>query len=172
MYTYLCTGAKSRLSLFCWYFVWRQGNNFHNDMKPLLSFSHRSDKGAKPIDPKGFPWVDLKRCRHCHFAYNHHHQLFDNGTLGNQGAQNIIYKNKIDFYPDWFCQSFGFCSDGTMYDFHEFLTCMWYHGETFMLFNRKHSFLRWQQHDSNFMLFNPLMVVAIMFLCKNAVEAI
>ena len=64
-------------------------------MKPLLSFSHRSDKGAKPIDPKGFPWVDLKRCRHCHFAYNHHHQLFDNGTLGNQRAQKIIDKKEL-----------------------------------------------------------------------------
>ena len=38
----------------------------------------------------GFPWVHSKRCRLCHFAYNHHHQLFNNGTLGNQGALNYI----------------------------------------------------------------------------------
>ena len=38
----------------------------------------------------GFPWVHSKRCRLCHFAYNHHHQLFNNGTLGNQGTLNYI----------------------------------------------------------------------------------
>ena len=43
----------------------------------------------------GFPWVHSKRCRLCHFAYNHHHQLFNNGTLGNQGAPSITSKIRL-----------------------------------------------------------------------------
>ena len=41
-----------------------------------------------------FPWLDLKRCRQSlyHLPYNHH-QLFDNGTLSNLGAENSHRRN-------------------------------------------------------------------------------
>ena len=41
-----------------------------------------------------FPWLDLKRCRQSlyYLPYNHH-QLFDNGTLSNLGAENSHRRN-------------------------------------------------------------------------------
>ena len=71
----------------------RQGNNFANDMKSEHT-GQTKEQSQLISEELVFPWLDLKRCRQSlyHLPYNHH-QLFDNGTLSNLGAENSHRRN-------------------------------------------------------------------------------